>query len=164
MAANRGVVWRHRAAEDKPTSPSRDTAAHPRGRAGRGVCSHCCHSKSCPSSSSLASGETPLPSSCAKNSPCFQRWLCWTPGPSSHKKVLRHVVGWGLPRAECASCFSDQQCQLLCAVPCPAVPEPAVLPEEGCAPLLCLGAAHPRRYVPAVWEEQIGCQTFGGSQ
>lgn len=51
---------------------------------GRGVCSHCCHSKSCPSSSSLASGKTPLPSSCAKNSPCFHTRLCWTPGPSSH--------------------------------------------------------------------------------
>lgn len=30
-----------------------------------------CHSKSCPSSSSLASGETPLPSPRAKNNPCL---------------------------------------------------------------------------------------------
>lgn len=30
-----------------------------------------CHSKSCPSSSSLASEETPLPSPCAKNNPSF---------------------------------------------------------------------------------------------
>lgn len=175
MAANRGVAWRHWAVEDKPASPQTQQlspgllAPEREQRCLQPLLSQ--QEPPCQLQPGFWRNTSAL-SLCQEQPLLPHEALRWTSG-SSHTETLRHEVGWGLLRtvqgAECASCFPDQQCELLHPVSCAAVPEPAVLPEEGYAPLLRLRAAPPCRWVPGLWEDQTGCQstqheTFGGSQ